>query len=760
MKLKLFAAMLCALAVHVLVGATLTILEPADGSVVDTVRPAQREFLNRPLDVCRERFHDKSAREADEKIGGRPAKVRFSWRLDGAEVIGKYSVTVVRNRDGTVFWAGKSSSPSLKLNNFEIGTEYAWTVRANTSDGEVHAGGTFRTDPTGPRFVRIDNVRNVRDLGGRTGLSGMRVRQGMIYRSAGLNDKWEPENGRLGKMFLTDEGRMYAKNVLGIKTDLDLRTDKECHDMTASPLGEGVKWAHISSGCYDNFAEKEWKGAFAKCFRIFLDEKNYPIVFHCVAGADRTGSLAYVLESLLGMDDDYMQRDWMLTALSHKKMTFLPERYDRLLKVFDAMPGETRRERVAAWVRSCGFTDADIARFRSIMLAKDDASVALSLAERLRRNLLEIGRSPRFVYAASTGAAEWNGDRYERFRREMGISPRLYFVEFRDICGTWQKPKTYATNRSALAAFVKREYVEHHAVPMVTWHLNNPYMPPKWRNPKWDASAAYRFRYGMEDYPEEHRWVLREIVEGTGGPCGNGRIDGPGDMTFPNPRAWYEWCLKDAAAFCRTLEDEKGNRIPIVFRLFHECESDWFWWGSKSATCEDYIAAYRLAVDILRRELGADNVLFAYSPDRFWGSAGEEGKSGFLARYPGDAYCDMIGFDDYDLGKDWNNLKSPKNAAKSTASVIRRLRIVSQIGRERGKICGIFESGVKDSVDTFYTELFKVMTATGVEFAIATTYDGKWTWPKSEAGLADMKEFFARPEVIADRRGSTPAKPF
>ena len=753
MKPKLVAAVLCALAVHALVGASLTILEPTDGSVVDTVRPAQREFLNRPLDVCRERFHDKSAREADEKIGGRPAKVRFSWRLNGAEVVGRYSVSVVRKRDGSVFWSGASDSPSLKLDNFEIGTEYAWTVRANTSDGEVRAGGTFRTDSTGPRFVRIDNVRNVRDLGGRTGLSGMRVRQGMIYRSAGLNDKWEPENGRLGKMFLTDEGRMYAKNVLGIKTDLDLRTDKECHDMTASPLGEGVRWAHISSGCYDNFAEKEWKDAFAKCFRIFLDEKNYPIMFHCVAGADRTGSLAYVLESLLGMDDDYMQRDWMLTALSHKKMTFQPERYDRLLKVFDAMPGETRRERVSAWVRSCGFTDADIARFRSIMLAKDDASVVLSLAERLRRNLLEIGRSPRFVYAASTGAAEWNGDRYERFRREMGISPRLYFVEFRDICGTWQKPKTYATNRSALAAFVKREYVEHHAVPMVTWHLNNPYMPPKWRNPKWDADAAYRFRYGMEGYPEEHRWVLREIVDGTGGPCGNGRIDGPGDMTFPNPRAWYEWCLKDAAAFCRTLKDEKGNRIPIVFRLFHECESDWFWWGAKSATCDDYIAAYRLTVDILRRELGADNVLFAYSPDRYWGSAGEEGKSGFLARYPGDAYCDMIGFDDYELGKDRDGPKPPKSADKTTASVIRRARIVSQIGRERGKICGIFESGVKDSVDTFYTELFKVMTAPGVEFAIATTYDGKWTWPKSEAGLADMKEFFARPEVIADRGG-------
>ncbi len=373
-------------------------------------------------------------------------------------------------------------------------------------------------------------------------------------------------------------------------------------------------------------------------------------------------------------------------------------------------------------------------------------------AQKLRSTLLKIGQSPRFVYAASICAKDWKGDGFGRFCHEMGVLPRLYLVDFRDVCGTWYAPQTYAANRTNLAAFMTREWTAHRAVPMVTWHLNNPYMPPKWRSPKWDAGAAYRYRYGMEGYPEEHRWVLREIVEGTGELCGNGRIDGVNERTFPNPRAWYEWCLQEAAAFCRTLKDENGRQIPIVFRPFHECESDWFWWGAKSATCSDYIAAFRLTVDILRRELGAENVLFAYSPDRFWSVAGEEGKSGFLARYPGDAYCEMIGFDDYDLGKDWDSPKWPTNSAKSTEAVIRRAKIVSDIGRERGKICGLFESGVLDSVDSFYTELHKVMTAPGVEFAIAATYDRQWTWPKSNAGLADMRAFFRRPEVIVSRQ--------
>jgi hypothetical protein len=389
-----------------------------------------------------------------------------------------------------------------------------------------------------------------------------------------------------------------------------------------------------------------------------------------------------------------------------------------------------------------------VALLRPAGLCAGDSPTA---AERLRENLLKIGCSSRFVYAASTGAGDWRPENAGNFRARTGVSPLLYFVEFRDIVGTWHKPEEYAVNRTNLAAFVRREYAERRAVPLVTWHLNNPYVPPGWRSPRWDAKAAFRYRYGMEGYPETHRWVLREIVEGTGGSCGNGRIDGVGERSFPNPRAWYEWCLEQVVDFCRTLKDDNGNQIPVVFRPFHECEADWFWWGSKSATCEDYIAAFRFTVDILRNELGPRNVLFAYSADRCWREAGEEGKSGFLGRYPGDKWVDMIGFDDYELGKDYASPKAPRNADRTTASVIRRTRIVSEIGMARGKICGIFESGVKDSVDSFYSELRKVMTAPGVKFAIATTYDGSWTWPKSDAGKADMKAFLMSDDVITDR---------
>ena len=38
------------------------------------------------------------------------------------------------------------------------------------------------------------------------------------------------------------------------------------------------------------------------------------------------------------------------------------------MKAFAAYPGVTLQERVAGYVRDCGFTDADLMRFRELLL--------------------------------------------------------------------------------------------------------------------------------------------------------------------------------------------------------------------------------------------------------------------------------------------------------------------------------------------------------------------------------------------------------
>ena len=100
---------------------------------------------------------------------------------------------------------------------------------------------------------------------------------------------------------------------------------------------------------------------------MFLDEANYPIVFQCIAGADRTGSLACVLNGLLGVDATLLHKDWQYTWTAKGKEV-PEERWENLMKVFSKYEGATLNEKIENFVLSNGFTAADVEKFRSLML--------------------------------------------------------------------------------------------------------------------------------------------------------------------------------------------------------------------------------------------------------------------------------------------------------------------------------------------------------------------------------------------------------
>jgi len=140
--------------------------------------------------------------------------------------------------------------------------------------------------------------------------------------------------------------------------------------MTGSPLGSEVKWIHIPYGAYgiDSDYARERNG---KVFRVFLDPKNYPMVFHCIGGADRTGTLACLLEAVLGVDENNLWMDYLTTGFRgvvsdprHKKS------FSRIFEDLKKYPGKTWCERAEGYFRACGLTDADIAALREILLEK------------------------------------------------------------------------------------------------------------------------------------------------------------------------------------------------------------------------------------------------------------------------------------------------------------------------------------------------------------------------------------------------------
>lgn len=230
------------------------------------------------------------------------------------------------------------------------------------------------TEDFAPRWIAIEGrVANIRDPGGRHGLDGRRVRQGLAYRGQGLNDN--SANGEAqGRNRLTVEDVKYLVGTLGIKTDLDLRGIGETADLVSSPLGEGVKFVLHSSACYRGVFSAGGKKVMAQNFRVFCDRRNYPIYFHCIGGADRTGALAYVLNGVLGVDRHELETDW--------ESTFYPNIPDEnpnpkfwcreshfnegFAKYGDA--DTPWADRIVLYLKDCGITDAEIDAFRGIML--------------------------------------------------------------------------------------------------------------------------------------------------------------------------------------------------------------------------------------------------------------------------------------------------------------------------------------------------------------------------------------------------------
>jgi hypothetical protein len=129
----------------------------------------------------------------------------------------------------------------------------------------------------------------------------------------------------------------------------------------------------------------------------------------------------------------------------------------------------------------------------------------------------------------------------------------INYSDLAAVTGTWHPPKYYAVNRASLTAAIKRQWHEFGGIAVFSWHMDQPYCTNGFK------SASYRFKSAGAD-----RNVIRQILDGTGGPCGTGCIDGKSyRKPFPNPRAWYMASLRDIADFFNGLvDDETGEAVP------------------------------------------------------------------------------------------------------------------------------------------------------------------------------------------------------
>ena len=244
-----------------------------------------------------------------------------------------------------------------------------------------------------PRRITLERAFNFRDLGGYAGREGRTVQWGMLYRADGIH---RIEGADLARV-----------SALGIRTVLDLRTRGELDDhgrvATESinaayhhlPLLDQV-WARdlpvaeldavdFLAGRYLEMLELG-ASSIVSALTTMSSPDRLPLVFHCSAGKDRTGVLAAVLLSVLGVSDEDIAADYALSRTAMRELTEWvrterPERYETMSAqppaFLDAPPLAMQRFLALArsqygsiddYTKAVGLDDAVVDALRSTLL--------------------------------------------------------------------------------------------------------------------------------------------------------------------------------------------------------------------------------------------------------------------------------------------------------------------------------------------------------------------------------------------------------
>ncbi len=192
------------------------------------------------------------------------------------------------------------------------------------------------------RLIQLEGAVNFRDLGGFRTTSGKQIRYGQLYRT-----------GALGKLTNLD---LRTLTALGIRYSCDLRSR---HEATFAPdrlppttrylpihVEVKVGWARQLMELLryrdrmDEFMQVFYTEGMLEhnanvvrdVFSMFAEAQNYPLLFHCTAGKDRTGVTAALLLKLLGVDDDTILADYSFSHRYHAVFAQMGEDSIKALK--------------------------------------------------------------------------------------------------------------------------------------------------------------------------------------------------------------------------------------------------------------------------------------------------------------------------------------------------------------------------------------------------------------------------------------------
>ena len=179
------------------------------------------------------------------------------------------------------------------------------------------------------RHLNLAGASNFRDLGGYPGKDGKHTRWRHLFRSNHLGH-------------LTDDDIVVLRD-LGLKSAFDLRGTEErlptlcrhegitVHSLPIEPVTMVVLRERLATGkplgseetceimrdSYRNYVRHNT--ASYKTLFAHLLEDTAPLVIHCTAGKDRTGFASALILKALGVDDELVVEDYLLTNRFYRR---------------------------------------------------------------------------------------------------------------------------------------------------------------------------------------------------------------------------------------------------------------------------------------------------------------------------------------------------------------------------------------------------------------------------------------------------------
>ena len=309
----------------------------------------QDEYLSGPYEMAT--LYAKGTGE-DSKPNG----VTINW----PEKDGPYRVFL--SRDALYSDSLKYESVDNFITLYNLLLDETYFVKIVSSEGETIYEENFETSNNPPRLINVEGVTNFRDLGGWMTESGKRAREALIYRSGRLSEN------NSGQRSITKEGIRAVEEELKIKTEVDLRrVDNNENGGLKASVVEGVEYISLPMKTGGNYLVMNID-ILPLLFEILADIDNYPTLFHCSIGTDRTGVVSFILNGLLGVGEEDLYRDYLFSNFANIGVMRGRNTLKNYIAYMDKYQASTLSGRIESFLIDSGVKREDIKAFKEIML--------------------------------------------------------------------------------------------------------------------------------------------------------------------------------------------------------------------------------------------------------------------------------------------------------------------------------------------------------------------------------------------------------